>query len=96
MANEFESILSPTVISVSGGGSDQVDDPYYIYHNQITGRVIVSKVLIGHENYVVWKKSMEIALSGRLELSFIEGKYPKPTDVVMAARWQMCNDVLMS
>ncbi|CAM8909147.1 unnamed protein product [Rhodiola kirilowii] len=39
---------------------------------------------------------MEIALSGRYKLGFVEGKYPKPDDVVMAARWQRCNDVIMA
>ncbi|KAL9666402.1 hypothetical protein QQ045_000733 [Rhodiola kirilowii] len=39
---------------------------------------------------------MEIAFSGRSKLAFFQRKYPKPTDPVMAARWQRCNDVLMS
>ncbi|KAL9659180.1 hypothetical protein QQ045_018656 [Rhodiola kirilowii] len=36
------------------------------------------------------------ALSGRYKLGFVDGKYLKPDDVVMAARWQRCNDVVMS
>ncbi|CAM8891272.1 unnamed protein product [Rhodiola kirilowii] len=86
LASDF---VNPTSVNV-------VDDPYYVHHNEITGNLIVSDVLIGQENYMSWRRSMEIAMSGRSKLSFIQGKYPKPNDSVMAARWQRCNDVLMS
>ncbi|CAM8910142.1 unnamed protein product [Rhodiola kirilowii] len=39
---------------------------------------------------------MEIALSARLKLSFIQGKYPKPAARKMQGKWQRCNDVIMS
>ncbi|CAM8962566.1 unnamed protein product [Rhodiola kirilowii] len=81
--------VNPTPASV-------VDDPYYVHHNEITGNPIVTDVLVGQENYMSWKRSMEIAMSRRSKLAFIQGKYPKPSDPVMAARWQRCNDVLMS
>ncbi|CAM8946285.1 unnamed protein product [Rhodiola kirilowii] len=86
LASEF---VNPAPVSV-------VDDPYYVHHNEITGNPIVSDVLIGQENYVSWRRSMEIAMSGRSKLAFIQGKYPKPSDPALTARWQRCNDVLMS
>ncbi|CAM8988557.1 unnamed protein product [Rhodiola kirilowii] len=73
-----------------------VDDPYFVNNNELTGSSIVSKILLGQENYSTWRKSMEIALSGRSKLGFVQGKYPKPVDPLMAARWQRCNDVVMS
>ncbi|CAM8959948.1 unnamed protein product [Rhodiola kirilowii] len=83
--------------NVSGNGAVVTgDDPYFVHNNELTGSSIVSKVLVGQENYATWKRSMEIALSGRYKLGFVEGKYPKPVDAVMAARWQRCNDVVMS
>ncbi|CAM8899731.1 unnamed protein product [Rhodiola kirilowii] len=81
--------VNPAQVSV-------VDDPYFVHYNEISGSPIVSEVLIGQENYVSWKRSMEIAMSGRSKLAFIQGKYPKPSDPVMAEKWQRCNDVLMS
>ncbi|CAM8947729.1 unnamed protein product [Rhodiola kirilowii] len=90
---------SPIVMNSSVIGSGAVvagDDPYFVNNNELSGSSIVSKVLDGQENYAVWKRSMQIALSGRYKLGFVEGKYPKPDDVVMVARWQMCNDVVMS
>ncbi|KAL9686199.1 hypothetical protein QQ045_023654 [Rhodiola kirilowii] len=82
--------------SGSSGAESSVDDPYFVNNNELTGNSIVSKVLLGQENYSTWRKSMEIALSGRSKLAFISGEYPKPVDVVMRAKWQRCNDVVMS
>ncbi|CAM8951593.1 unnamed protein product [Rhodiola kirilowii] len=39
---------------------------------------------------------MRIALSTRLKLDFVDGEHPKPKDPQLRARWQRCNDVLMS
>ncbi|CAM8966871.1 unnamed protein product [Rhodiola kirilowii] len=97
--SDFGAESSPIVMNSSGVGSGAVvagDDPYFVNNNELSGSSIVSKVLEGQENYAVWKRSMQIALSGRYKLGFVEGKYPKPEDVVMAARWQRCNDVIMS
>ncbi|CAM8987563.1 unnamed protein product [Rhodiola kirilowii] len=80
----------------SGGVTGVVDDPYHVNNNELTDSSIVSKVLVGQENYATWKKYMQIALSRRYKLGFVEGKYPRPDDVVMTARWQRCNDVVMS
>ncbi|CAM8883001.1 unnamed protein product [Rhodiola kirilowii] len=93
--DESDSVSSIPVV-VNPALSGVVDDPYYVHHNEITGSPIVSDVLVGQENYMNWKRSMEIALSGRSKLTFVQGKYPKPSDPVMVAKWQRCNDVLMS
>ncbi|KAL9659153.1 hypothetical protein QQ045_028244 [Rhodiola kirilowii] len=87
-------VLNP--IAVSTGAVMAGYDPYFVNNNELSGSPIVSKVLEGQENYAVWKRSMQIALSGRYKLGFVEGKYPKPDDVVMAAKWQRCNDVVMA
>ncbi|CAM8981033.1 unnamed protein product [Rhodiola kirilowii] len=96
MADFENSGISPIRSDVSSGGSGSVDDPYFVSNNEMTGNSIVAKVLTGLENYGTWRKSMEIALSGRSKLAFINGKYPRPSDAVMLAKWQRCNDVVMS
>ncbi|CAM8953513.1 unnamed protein product [Rhodiola kirilowii] len=97
--SELISDSSPLMMNSSATGSGTAvtsDDPYFVSSHELSGSSIVSKVLDGQENYAVWKRSMEIALSGRYKLGFIEGKYLKPDDTVMAARWQRCNDVVMA
>lgn len=94
MANNMES-------SWTGGagtsGPNLVVDPYCVSAGEIcTGKSIVKRVLVGRENYVTWRKAMELALSGRSQLGFVRGEYSRPEDPVMLARWQRCNDIVMS
>ncbi|KAL9672043.1 hypothetical protein QQ045_028291 [Rhodiola kirilowii] len=72
------------------------DDVYHVNKNEDTGNPIVSKNLTCRDNFVSWKKSLEIALSTRLKLGFIQGKHPKPNDRKTHAKWQRCNDVIMT
>ncbi|CAM8902807.1 unnamed protein product [Rhodiola kirilowii] len=37
---------------------------------------------------------MEIALSVRSKLEFVQGLRPKPTDATLATKWKRCNDVI--
>ncbi|CAM8947663.1 unnamed protein product [Rhodiola kirilowii] len=39
---------------------------------------------------------MEIALSVRSKLEFVQGERPKPTDPVLHNKWKRCNDVIMT
>ncbi|KAL9659646.1 hypothetical protein QQ045_024454 [Rhodiola kirilowii] len=81
--------VSPGRSYVNSGGSgsgSNIDNPYFVSNNEMTGNSIVAKVLTGQENYGTWRKSMEIALSGRSKLAFINGKYPKPSDAFMLAK----------
>lgn len=94
--------MADRVESSSSGGTrvsepNLVMDPYYVNVGEVcTGKSIVKKVLIGGENYVSWRKAMELALSGRSQLGFVRGEYSRPEDPVMLARWQRCNDIVMS
>lgn len=55
----------------------------------------MKRILTGRYNYITWRITIEISLSGRSQLSFIKGEYPKPVNHMMAARWQKCNDIVM-
>ncbi|KAL9674934.1 hypothetical protein QQ045_003133 [Rhodiola kirilowii] len=75
------------------------DDPLHVSSKDVNGNPIVSDVLIGRENFAEWKKAMEIALSARSKLDFVLGEHPRPSDKsdkVTVARWQRCNDVIMT
>ncbi|CAM8954324.1 unnamed protein product [Rhodiola kirilowii] len=94
IAEESASRINAVLDGSGAGGS--VDDPYHVNNNELTSNLIVCKVLIGQENYGTWRKSMEMALFSRLKLSFINGAYPKPVDLVTREKWQRCNDMIMS
>lgn len=95
MANLAGSSSSGTVAGASG--PSLVVDPYCVSVGELcTGKSIVKRILVGRDNYISWRKAMELALSGRSQLGFIRGEYPKPEDSAMLARWQRCNDIVMS
>ncbi|CAM8963151.1 unnamed protein product [Rhodiola kirilowii] len=98
-ATESSNTLNPMGSATSGvqaAAVTTVDDIYYVNNNEITGNSIVGEILTGRENFVKWRKAMRIALSARLKLGFVEGKHPRPNDPILKARWQRCNDVIMS
>ncbi|CAM8883312.1 unnamed protein product [Rhodiola kirilowii] len=37
-----------------------------------------------------------MALSGKMKLGFVQGKFPRPTDALQEARWVKCNSVIHS
>ncbi|KAL9676626.1 hypothetical protein QQ045_004842 [Rhodiola kirilowii] len=99
MADTAESGTSAPAITTTPAPIGTVvatDDVYYFNNNEITGNSIVGEILTGRENFVKWRKAMRIALSTRLKLGFVEGEHPRPTDPNLQARWQRCNNVIMS
>ncbi|GJZ31566.1 cysteine-rich receptor-like protein kinase 8 [Tanacetum coccineum] len=57
--------------------------------------ILISKKLIGSENYTMWKRSMMIALSARNKIKLINGEFEEP-DVSSPIRsyWERANDML--
>ncbi|KAL9686702.1 hypothetical protein QQ045_031095 [Rhodiola kirilowii] len=72
------------------------DDPQFVNHNENVGAPIVTQLLVGSENYIPWRKSMERALGMKMKLGFIKGHFPKPTDTYQLARWDKCNNVVLT
>ncbi|KAL9667361.1 hypothetical protein QQ045_001715 [Rhodiola kirilowii] len=99
MSGATSGTISSSSVSSLGSADEYnlVDDPFYVSHNEITGSSLVSKVLIGRQNFVSWKKAMEIALSARLKLDFVLGRHSRPgDDDPMLVKGQCCNDVVIS
>lgn len=44
---------------------DNNSHPLYLHNNDQPGMVLISKKLIGSENYASWKRSLHIALSAK-------------------------------
>ncbi|CAM8929156.1 unnamed protein product [Rhodiola kirilowii] len=87
---------SPVVSDLSASIQDVSDDAFFVNKNDIHGNPLVSEVLIGRQNFVPWRKAMEIALSARDKLEFVEGEVPMPADAKLKARWRRCNNVIMT
>ncbi|CAM8963589.1 unnamed protein product [Rhodiola kirilowii] len=97
MSGSLNSALeSPLASGTNVAAQDLSDDAFYVNKNDIHGNPLVSEVLTGRQNFVPWRKAMEIALSARDKLEFVEGQVPIPTDVKLKARWKRCNNVIMT
>ncbi|CAM8878028.1 unnamed protein product [Rhodiola kirilowii] len=80
----------------SNTSSHPSDDPLFVGTNESVGVYLVAEQLTGAMDYIPWKKAMEMALSGKMKLGFVQGKFPRPTDALQEARWVKCNSVIHS
>ncbi|CAM8989719.1 unnamed protein product [Rhodiola kirilowii] len=72
------------------------DDPLYVSGNENVGASLVTAELTGSENYIPWRKSMEVVLAVKTKLGFVRGDCAKPSDPYQLARWDRCNVVVLT
>ncbi|CAM8886686.1 unnamed protein product [Rhodiola kirilowii] len=72
------------------------DDPLFVNSSENMAVSLVTQPLVGDKNYLNWRKSMEMALGIKMKLSFVKGDFPRPTDAYQGARWDKCNNVVLS
>ncbi|GKC96412.1 retrovirus-related pol polyprotein from transposon RE1 [Tanacetum coccineum] len=71
--------------------------PLYLHQTNHPGLILISKKLIGSENYGSWRRSMMIALNAKNKYIITTGEYPKP-DINSDTRslWERNNDIIIS
>ncbi|GJT89125.1 cysteine-rich receptor-like protein kinase 8 [Tanacetum coccineum] len=73
---------------------NSVHHPLYFHQNDHPGLVLISKKLIGSENYSLWKRSMMIALNARNKLKLVNGEFREPTlSSEIRSVWERANDM---
>lgn len=73
-----------------------MQNPLFIHPSDGPLSVSVSK-LQGASDYRMWKRSFEIQLSAKRKLGFLTGSVLRDAnDVVQAAQWDTCNDLVIS
>ncbi|BFG29707.1 hypothetical protein CerSpe_159810 [Prunus speciosa] len=73
-------------------------DPFFLYHSDHPGLVLVSKPLNG-DNYSTWCRAMTISLNAKSKLGFIDGTIKMPSAKSRPddhASWRRCNDMILS
>lgn len=58
--------------------NDENSGPYYLHHGDSPGTILFSQLLLGN-NYPTWSCSMEMALSAKNKIGFIDGSIKKPS-----------------
>ncbi|GJY42071.1 cysteine-rich receptor-like protein kinase 8, partial [Tanacetum coccineum] len=71
--------------------------PLFLHPNDHHGLILISKKLIGTENYSSWKKSMMIALNAKNKLKIVTCDLNEPNaDSEERAMWDRTNDMIIS
>lgn len=73
-----------------------VNHPYYLHPSDNPGLIITTKIL-DENNYSQWERSMDIALSSKLKLGFVDGTYVQPAaNSSLFIHWTRCNNMVTS
>ena len=54
-------------------------NPYFLHHGDNQGNVLVSQPLTGQDNYVSWSRAMQLSISIKNKLGFLDGSIQKPS-----------------
>ncbi|GKD87865.1 cysteine-rich receptor-like protein kinase 8 [Tanacetum coccineum] len=80
--------------------TNDINSPYhplYFHPNDHPRLLLISKRLLGSENYNTWKRSILIALSAKNKLKLVNEDYEEPdSSSDLRAYWERANDILIS
>lgn len=95
--NQFTVLNQTNETGSSSSGIEFNSHPLYLHNNDQPGMVLISKKLIGTENYAPWKRSIQIALSAKNKLVIADGSFEAPeADSLLFPQWQRVNDMVIS
>ena len=83
---------------IKKGDAENFADLYFLHPSDHPGLILVSKKLNG-DNYNTWCWAMEISLSAKNKIGFINGKVKMPSETKQPdehATWQRCNNMLLA
>ncbi|XP_074270994.1 uncharacterized protein LOC141594911 [Silene latifolia] len=102
MANPNNTISTTTASATTQTSSTAIftmepTDPLYLHPAESTHPVVVDTKLTGIENYLEWKRQMEIAICTKRKLGFLTGVVKRPAnDSLREAAWDTCNCLLIT
>ncbi|GJT63800.1 cysteine-rich receptor-like protein kinase 8 [Tanacetum coccineum] len=86
--------------SQSSQNTEDINSPHhplFFHPNDHPGLLLISKKLLGSENYGTLRRSLLIALSAKNKLKLINGEYEEPDpNSELRAYWERANDMLIS
>lgn len=99
--NTSFSSLNPNSTSVPDQPYSQIIEnnshPLYLHNNDQPGMILISKKLLGSENYASWKRSMQIALSAKNKFVIVNGDFVAPANSSpLYMHWKRVNDMVIT
>ncbi|KAL0302981.1 UNVERIFIED_CONTAM: hypothetical protein Sradi_6166200 [Sesamum radiatum] len=77
--NEAGAVPGSGSSSISGWNATRESEDLKVHTSNFPGMFLVSTPLT-RNNFLLWSRSVKVALTANMELSFIDGTYPKPTE----------------
>jgi len=72
-------------------------NPLFIHPSDGPNTITLAEKLTGSDNYRSWKRSMEISLSTKRKLAFVQGTLAKSVDDPQKAdQWEACNNMVIA
>ena len=81
----------------SSEDTNSINHPLFLHQNDYPGLILISRKLLGSENYSSWRRSMTIALNAKNKLKLVTKEYPEPDlESPIRALWERNNDMVIS
>ncbi|XP_060212103.1 uncharacterized protein LOC132639686 [Lycium barbarum] len=94
--NQTSTRSGPNDIERSSSTFDSFD-PLFLQSSDVPGVNLAQCLLIGMENYTLWRNSMTIALLGKNKIGFVDGTCKKEMyEGQIAYQWECVNAVVLS
>ena len=73
-------------------------NPYFLHHADNPGNTLVSQPLTRQDNYISWSRAMQLAISVKNKIGFLDGSIPKPSlsDQSLYTAWIRNNNMVIS
>ena len=77
--------------------SDDSSNCYYLHPSDNPGALLVSKIFTG-KNYIVWSRSMSIALTVKNKIACVDGSLVQPitNEPYLCVAWLRANNLVLS
>ncbi|XP_022864769.1 uncharacterized protein LOC111384684 [Olea europaea var. sylvestris] len=97
LVNPSIPVNPPESNQISANPSDDSSSPYYLHPSDNPGALLISKFFNG-ENYVVWSRSILIALTVKNKVQFIDGAIISPSadQPIKYTAWLRANNLVLS
>ena len=76
---------------------NDLQNPLFVHLADGPNTLVLAEKLAGSANYRAWRRSMEISLSTKRKLSFVQGAIARSADdPVKADQWDACNNLVIA
>jgi hypothetical protein len=74
--------------------NENASSPFFLHNGYTSSTVLISQIVTGN-NLSIWRRSMEMALTAKNKVGFIDGSILKPSHPSFSV-WMRCNTMVLS